>query len=87
MSCLCDDDNKDKLLGLIFKHTSTLGVRENKMNRYRLHREQETLSTQYGDIRIKKAYGYGTKREKAEYEDLAEIARRNGTGLRDIVID
>lgn len=87
LSCLCDDDNKDKLLGLIFKHTSTLGVRENKMNRYRLHREQETLSTQYGDIRIKKAYGYGTKREKAEYEDLAEIARRNGTGLRDIVIN
>lgn len=87
LSCLCDDDNKDKLLKLIFKHTSTLGVRENKMNRYRLHREQETLSTQYGDIRIKKAYGYGTKREKAEYEDLAEIARRNGTGLRDIVID
>lgn len=37
-----------------------------------------TAETEYGPVRIKSAEGYGVKRSKCEYEDLAALARANG---------
>lgn len=43
-----------------------------------------TAETEYGPVRIKSAEGYGVKRSKCEYEDLAALARANGKTLREI---
>ncbi len=67
---MCRERDKQKILETIFKHTTTLGVRENISNRYFLERSIETVKTEFGDIRIKKAEGYGVKRAKYEYLDL-----------------
>lgn len=82
---MCRERDKQKILETIFKHTTTLGVRENISNRYFLERSIETVKTEFGDIRIKKAEGYGIKREKYEYEDLAAIARKTGLSIEEIV--
>lgn len=82
---MCRESDKDKILQTIFKHTTTLGVRENISRRYFLERSIETVSTEFGDIRIKRAEGYGIKREKYEYEDLAAIARKTGLSIEDIL--
>ena len=81
---MCRECDKDKILQTIFKHTTTLGVRENISRRYFLDRSIETVSTEFGDIRIKRAEGYGVKREKYEYEDLAAIARKTGLSIDEI---
>ena len=81
---LCRENVKDKILKIIFKHTTTLGVRENISNRYVLERTIETLKTEFGDVRIKRAEGYGVKREKLEYEDLAAISRKTGLSFDEI---
>ncbi len=52
--------------------------------RYVLEREIKTLQTPYGDVRVKSVSGYGTAREKYEYEDLARIARERGIGLSEV---
>ena len=39
------------------------------------------MSTPLGDIRRKTASGFGVKRVKLEYEDLAAIARARGISL------
>ena len=82
---MCRERDKQKILETIFKHTTTLGVRENISNRYFLERSIETVKTEFGDIRIKRAEGYGVKREKYEYEDLAAIARETGLSIEDII--
>lgn len=82
---MCRERDKQKILQTIFKHTTTLGVRENISNRYFLERSIETVKTEFGDIRIKRAEGYGVKREKYEYEDLAAIARKTGLSIEEIV--
>ena len=81
---MCLESKKEKILQTIFKHTTTLGVRENISKRYFLDRSIETVNTEFGDIRIKKAEGYGVKREKYEYEDLATIARKTGLSIEEI---
>ena len=81
---MCRERDKQKILETIFKHTTTLGVRENVSNRYFLERSIETVKTEFGDIRIKRAEGYGVKREKYEYEDLAAIARKTGLSIDEI---
>ena len=81
---MCRESDKEKILSTIFKHTTTLGVRENISKRYFLDRKIETVKTEFGDIRIKKAEGYGVKRAKYEYEDLAAIARKTGLSIEEI---
>ncbi len=81
LEVMCRTDAKDKMLQLIFKHTTTLGVREYTSARHTLNREMETIETPYGIVRRKKASGFGTERSKLEYEDLARIARDNNISL------
>ena len=42
------------------------------------------MSTPLGDIRRKTAFGFGVKREKLEYEDLAAAAHASGHSLAEI---
>lgn len=84
LTILCRSEDKEKLLPLIFRHTTTLGVRENSMRRYTLNRRVETVQTPYGPVRQKVATGYGVERKKYEYEDLARLAREHDLSLFDL---
>lgn len=84
LTILCRPEDKEKLLTLIFRHTTTLGVRENRLHRYILDRKTETVQTPYGPVRQKIATGYGVERKKYEFEDIARLARENGLSLKDI---
>ena len=81
---MCMESDREKILQTIFKHTTTLGIRENISNRYFLDRHIETLQTEFGPVRVKCAQGYGVKRRKFEYEDLAKIAREKGMSIDDV---
>lgn len=84
LTVLCRPEDKDTILPLIFRHTTTLGVRENQLHRYTLDRKTETVQTPYGPVRQKIATGYGVERKKYEYEDIAQLARENRLSLKDI---
>lgn len=75
LSVLCRQKDKEIMVQGLFKHTTTLGIREQTCSRYTLQRREETLQTPYGPVRKKVSTGYGVTREKLEYADLAEIAR------------
>ncbi len=84
LSVLCHEDAKEKLVRMIFRNTTTIGVREHACSRYTLKRSFETVQTPYGDIQKKISSGYGVTREKYEYEDLARIAREQGMSLAEV---
>ena len=81
LTCICHHEQRDELVKTMFMHTTTLGIRESECNRYILDRKVETLRTEYGSIRVKTAEGWGVKREKPEYDDLAAVARKYGISL------
>ena len=81
LSVICLPEEADRMAEEIMKHTTTLGIRRQDMSRYALQRKTETAETPYGPIRIKRASGMGVKREKAEYDDLAALAREKDVSL------
>ncbi len=88
---MCGDDEteKERFARLIFRYTSTIGIREVISERYILDREILTAETPYGPVRYKHVTGYGTDRIKAEYDDLAGIAVSHDISLaeaRDMVM-
>lgn len=83
LTCMCRAEQRDAMLRLLFRHTTTLGVREYACARYTLHRSLRTEETEVGPVRVKRAEGWGAVREKAEFEDLARIARERGISLRE----
>lgn len=85
LNVLCHEADKEKLLRLIFRYTTTLGIREAAFRRYTMDRRVETISTELGSIRKKVASGYDVTREKFEYEDLARIAREKGMTLAQVL--
>lgn len=87
LTVLCREEDKDKFLHLIFKHTTTLGVREKYCNRYTLERRTETVDTSYGQVRRKVSSGYGVRRSKYEYDDLAKAAKASNLSILEILHD
>jgi len=81
---MCKPSDKEKMVQTIFMHTTTLGIRENVMKRHVLDRHIETVDTEYGPVRYKQSVGYGVERGKYEYEDLARIAKEQGTSIEQI---
>ena len=78
---LCFETAKNGLIREIFRHTTTIGVRETKMRRHFQDRKVIQLDTPYGSVGCKASEGHGTGREKLEFEDLARIAREKNLSL------
>jgi len=78
---LCTVGTKEKIVEIIFKYTTTIGIRECAMKRYVLDRSFDKVSTPCGDIHRKTSEGFGVLRRKLEFEDLAGIARNQGISL------
>ena len=81
---LCREQDREKMVGLLFRHTTTLGVREVLMNRYVLERRMETVSMPYGEVRRKISSGYGVSKMKYEYDDLSRIAKERNISLDEV---
>ena len=82
LNVICREADKPQMVQLIFQHTTTLGIRENISNRYALKRSIATQETPCGAVRVKTAEGYGVKREKIEYDDIARIAKEKGISFK-----
>lgn len=76
LTVLSAADAADSMAELIFKHTTTLGIRRRPCERYILERSFSSASTPFGQVRVKNG--------KPEYDDLARLARENGMSIREI---
>lgn len=85
LTCMCREDDREAMLRTIFRHTSTLGVRVSVCDRYTLSRRQYAVQTPDGEIRVKESSGWGVLRRKAEFEDLARIARQTGKSIAEVL--
>lgn len=82
LNVLCRPERREEMVRLLFLHTTTIGVRETRHDRYILRRKEQNLDTPFGPVRGKCVEGYGVRRSKPEYEDLRRIALEQGISLR-----
>ena len=82
---LCREQDTERMVKLIFRHTSTIGVRRQTCQRYVLDRQSREVETPYGVIHRKDSSGFGVSRKKYEYEDLARIAREKDLSIPEIL--
>ena len=72
---LCRPPDAERLMGILFAETSTLGVRKSLVERYALERQLIKVQTAYGEVRVKLArWSKGKLRAAPEYEDCRRIA-------------
>lgn len=83
ITVICSEDKKDEIVKSFFKHTTTIGIRQKKCDRYILHREISVIKTADGEVRRKSSSGYGTDKSKLEFDDLANIAIAKGISLKE----
>ncbi len=81
LTVLCRPEDREALTAALFRHTTTLGVREQILSRSTLRRRETTLDTPWGPVRRKDSTGWDVTRSKYEYEDLARIAREAGISI------
>ena len=82
---ITDEAHKDAVVGAVFRHTSTIGLRMAAVDRCVLQREEVTADTPFGPIRKKISRGYGVTREKYEHDDLARVARERDMSIAEVL--
>lgn len=87
LTCLCEEKDREKFIGLFFLHTSTQEVRYQTFTRAKLESTIVSRHSAYGNIRVKKSSGYGVEKEKPDFEDLKSIVLKNGVTIADIEFD
>jgi hypothetical protein len=82
---LCRPQHVDTLTAILFAETSTLGVRQQLVQRQCLARSSHTVETPYGPVRVKVAHwGNGETKTAPEYEDCRRLAEATGAALREV---
>ncbi|OPJ57737.1 nickel pincer cofactor biosynthesis protein LarC [Clostridium oryzae] len=85
LSILVDSKQQKEVLNVLFKKTTTIGVRRFDVGKIMMHREFSKVKTKYGEVIVKKAF-HDNKfiKYKAEYEDCKKIALKNNISIAEV---
>jgi uncharacterized protein (TIGR00299 family) protein len=85
LSAMADESRLDALLGVLFAETTTIGIRMHPVDRRKLDREDRTVETPFGPVKIKVARLAGrVMNASPEYRDCLRIAEEKGVPLKEI---
>jgi uncharacterized protein (TIGR00299 family) protein len=85
VSVLVDPARKEAVVDVLFRETTTIGVRYAEWHRDCLAREIVTVATPYGDVRVKVARRHGAVMNgQPEFDDCAARAREHGVATKDV---
>jgi len=86
LTVLCKPEDTQKLMDLIFAETTTIGARTYKAQRRVLPRESVTVTTAFGEVRMKVASVNGHIRQATpEYEDCRRLAVEKNVPLQQVI--
>jgi len=88
LTVLCEPASADLLVDLIFRETTTIGVRTYVAQRRTLERESVPVETRLGVIRVKVARSNGAILNAApEYEDCQRVALEKNLPLKQVLAE
>lgn len=80
LNVICSEEDVERMEEIIFRDTTTIGIRRVTMERTILKREKDMCRTSFGEVQVKICDGPDGKRVYPEYESIAAIARETGIG-------
>jgi uncharacterized protein (TIGR00299 family) protein len=85
LNVICEAEAADPVKNIIFTESTSLGIRTFHFKKDTLVRKIDTLSTIYGDVKVKRSF-YMDKEVsvKPEYEDCRRIAGEKGIPLKEV---
>jgi hypothetical protein len=85
LSVLCRENLVGKLKEIIFTNSTSIGIREYRVKKNALRREESVVETPYGDVRVKKSFYNGKLiRIKPEFEDCKKWAEGNQISIAEV---
>lgn len=84
LNVICSRDDLGRLETIIFRETTTIGIRVQEMERAVLSRKKEVVSTPFGPVEVKLCSGYGVVKAYPEYESTAKISREKGVSFAEV---
>lgn len=85
VTVLARPEDREKLSGILFSETTTIGVRYQEMMRECLDRELVTIETPLGPVRFKVARRDGrVLNASPEFDDCARIAAEKGLSVKEV---
>ncbi len=86
LTVLARPEHEERLRALLFRESSTLGIRTRHEQRHTLARRHEAVATPWGEVRMKVASLNGTVSQYApEYEDCRRIAAEHHVPLKTVM--
>ena len=86
LTVLCDPDQEEALARAVLTHTTTIGLRVRRCEKYFLTPGAATVSTPYGEITVKTAEGFGLTKVKPEHDSVAAAARAHGVPYQTVYL-
>lgn len=88
LAVLCKKEDEIKILKILFKETTTLGVRRADTGRYFLERKEVAIKLPYGEVKAKLGYlDNEIVTCSPEYESCASLARKTKKSLKEVYRD
>jgi uncharacterized protein (TIGR00299 family) protein len=85
LTVLVDEEREKDVIGIIFKETTSIGIRKYKVEKIMLKRDFAHIQTKYGKVKIKNSYYQGSLLKfKPEYEDCKGLAKKNDKPISEI---
>jgi uncharacterized protein (TIGR00299 family) protein len=84
LSVLCNEEKRDALIAIIFRETTSIGVRYHAMPRLTMERKLKKIPTKHGRVRVKFSRWGNIRKTMPEYEDCKIIAEERGVPLLDV---
>lgn len=85
LQVICTEEKVEELEGLIFRETTSIGLRKYREKRRVLERRFEQVETSWGPVQYKVCEHHGELYYYPEYEDVAAICRRTGKSFQEIL--
>ena len=86
LSVLCRPEQADQLSDIVFRQTTTIGVRRFSVTRQALPRRFDTVDTRFGSVQVKVVIlPDGSERATPEYDDCQRLALEAGVPLMDVL--
>ena len=83
---ICRPDETPKFEDIIFRQSTTFGIRHHRCRRNILNRQTHTVTTTYGPVRVKLGFYQGHLiTVSPEYEDCRHLALQNNLPLKDVI--
>ena len=84
LTVACKKEDMEKLQNIIFKETTTIGIRYRFEERKVLERKETEIDTKYGKLKVKKVINDGEEYVYPEFESMKELAKKNNIPLKEL---